>query len=44
LANHRHRTADPDVAARFVLQRRNTLGEVALELLGVPPRELQVLA
>jgi hypothetical protein len=41
LANHRDRPGDGDaVDRRVVLQRRDRLDEVALQLLGVAPGEL----
>jgi hypothetical protein len=43
LADGRDRAAQPDVAARLVLQGGHSLDEVALELFGVPPGELELL-
>jgi hypothetical protein len=43
LADDRNRAAQRDVGARLVLQRRHGLDEVAFELFGVPPGELELL-
>jgi hypothetical protein len=43
LADDRDRAAQRDVAARLVLQGGHGFDEVALELLGVPPGELELL-